>query len=95
MAADLELTLSFDGECWSTVIDGHTFSAAELPELENRIAQAVRHMARFQDHPCVQVWLGFDFDVIPTWLRQYHSHYFNSRLQVTMPSANAELPSVT
>ncbi|MDX1518568.1 MAG: DUF5395 family protein [Gammaproteobacteria bacterium] len=94
MRADLELTLSFDGDHWVTDIDHQRIRAGELPELEHTIIQTVRQLPCFAKHDCVQVRLAFDFDVIPDWLRQYHGHYFNSCLTVTMPVDNPTVAAV-
>jgi len=91
MVADIEITLSFDGNRWCTEINECHISAIELTELEDRITHTVRQMPCYAHRKSVRVHMGFDFDVIPTWLRQYHSHYFNSQLTVSMPLTNAAM----
>ncbi len=84
MKADVELTLVHDGKQWigrnnSLHARGETLSA-----LDDDVKRALRECG---DHPAgarLTVFMGFDFDTIPVWLRQYHNHYFNRFISVEL-----------
>jgi len=85
MGAELNLTLAFDDNRWHTHIGDRHISAVQLAELESQITDIIRRMPRFAAHESVHVSLACDTCLLPDWLRQYHGHYFNSRLMVRMP----------
>jgi hypothetical protein len=76
MTADLELVLSHDGERW--VAEGGSIRASgrTFTELDAGLREALRACGRFAG-PRVTVFMGFDFDGFPVWMRQYAAHYFN------------------
>lgn len=88
MIPELEMALSFDGDEWIAGHEGCVFRAHDLKTLEDQIAGAIQQLPRYAGCSTVHVWLAFDFDTMPAWLRQYHSHYFNSRITVKLPHAN-------
>ena len=82
MRADLEVTLAHDGCRWIAIHQLFEFSANTLDEIEKQITLFVQNTANFKDQRIVKVFIGYDFDTIPTWLRQYHTHYFNRVLKI-------------
>lgn len=77
MKADVELSLVHDGGHWigrnaTLVAKGET-----LDDLDEDVKRALCKSGEFSQGSQVTVFMGFDFDTIPTWLRQYHNHYFN------------------
>lgn len=77
MHADLEVTLAHDGCNWVATHQLFECSADTLEEVEQQISSIIRNTLKFKDQQLVKVFMGFDFDTIPIWLRQYHTHYFN------------------
>ncbi len=85
MIPEIEIPLAFDGTQWIATIGECSIHASELNQLEERISEAVRQITLYATHPTVIVCLGFDIDSLPPWLRQFHAHYFNYQLTVSMP----------
>ncbi len=84
MKADVELVLVHDGGLWvcsngSIVARGDT-----IKELDDDIQRALREGGNYAQGSQVRVFMGFDFDTIPTWLRQYHTHYFNRTVTIDL-----------
>lgn len=88
MKADVDITLVHDGEKW--VAKGGTFVASgrTLPELDDDVGRALRERGKFKNLSSVTVFMSFDFSTIPTWLRQYASHYFNRCVTINMRSGS-------
>ena len=84
MIPELEIPLSFDGNQWIAALGENSIQAPELNQLQDAISKAVRQMPCYATHTAVPVWLMFDYDALPAWFRQYHTHYFNYRLTVSM-----------
>ena len=76
MKADMEMVLVHDGAHW--IARNGTFEARgnSLPELDDRLAAKLRETGDF-DGSRITVFMCFDYATIPTWIRQYASHYFN------------------
>lgn len=77
MKADLEVTLSHDGSDWIARHQTLEARGRTLPELDQNLAQRLRENGAFPASGQVTVFMGFDYDTLPTWLRQYTYHYFN------------------
>ena len=84
MKADIELSLIHDGAQW--VARGDVLSAAgeSIKDLDAGVERALRDSGSYTRGSRVTVFMGFDFDTIPTWLRQYHTHYFNRYITVEL-----------
>lgn len=82
MQADLDATLNHDGRQW--VVRAESLSAAgpTLPELDRAFSQALRECGRFPPGTRVSVFMGFDNETLPDWIRQYASHYFNRYVEL-------------
>ncbi len=83
MKADLELTITHDGEAWIARNDTISVAGRTLPELDGNLKEALRIDGRFAGSK-VTVFMGFDFSLFPVWLRQFHTHYFNRFVTVDM-----------
>lgn len=77
MKADLEMRIIHDGHQWIVQHDSLTACGQTLPALDAHLAEVLRQSGQFSSPMQVTVFMGFDYDTIPTWLRQYASHYFN------------------
>ncbi len=73
----LELSLSHNGEFWFANGFNTQLYGKDLETIEDQISAAIQNDPRFYNNESVKVQLRFDMDVIPKWLHQYHSHYFN------------------
>ena len=83
MHADLEITITHDGYNWIASHQLFECTAETLEEIDQQIISIIRNTIQFKDQQFVEVFMGFDYDTIPTWLRQYHTHYFNRILKIT------------
>ncbi len=77
MKADVELDLVHDGDRWICSNDSVVAQGDTMLELDQDIQRVLREGGNYAQGSQVRVFMGFDFDTIPTWLRQYHTHYFN------------------
>lgn len=84
MKADIELSLIHDGEFWIGSNDAMEVKGVTISELDDALEHNLRKSGDYPPGSCVNVFMGFDFDTFPTWLRQYHSHYFNRTLSVNL-----------
>lgn len=84
MKADVELTLMHDGEYWVGCNDTLRVQGVTLPDLDKDLKRSLRTAGKFPQGATVTVFMGFDFDTFPTWLRQYHTHYFNRLVSVDL-----------
>ena len=82
MHADLELTLTHDGYNWIASHKLFECAAETIEEIDQQIISIIRNTTEFKDQKSVEVFMGFDYDTIPIWLRQYHTHYFNRILKI-------------
>ncbi len=82
MKADIELSLVHDGEFWIGSNSDMEVKGSTISELDAELKRGLRETGDYASGTCVNVFMGFDFDVFPTWLRQYHDHYFNRTISV-------------
>lgn len=84
MKIDIELSLMHDGEFW--IGSNHTLEVkgSTISELDDELQRGLRESGDYAPGTRVNVFMGFDFDTFPTWLRQYHTHYFNRTLLVQL-----------
>lgn len=81
---ETEVTLAFADNRWIALHENHCYRADSLAGLERKIEQHIRQSPRFNHCKEVHVCMRFDYDSMPVWLRQYHSHYFNRIFTVSM-----------
>lgn len=84
MKADVELDLVHDGERWIGRNGALTASGATFWELDDDLRRALRDAGEYPEGSRVTVFMGFDYDTIPTWLRQYAAHYFNRYVAIDL-----------
>jgi hypothetical protein len=84
MKADLELILVHDGRHWVVHNDNLVAKGEEFEALDADLKRVLLESSTFLPGERVTVFMGFDFDTIPTWLRQYHTHYFNRFVTVDL-----------
>ena len=72
-----ELVLTYERDGWRAIGLGLDVSHPELRGLESRLTTL---LAERGAPPRVQ--LRFDTSALPTWLRQYHTHYCNYALRI-------------
>ncbi len=84
MKADMEMSIVHDGRQWIARNASFAAGGRDLPELDANLATVLRQSGQFVTGAQVTVFMGFDFDTIPTWLRQYASHYFNRYISLDL-----------
>jgi hypothetical protein len=84
MKADLELILAHDGRHWVVHNDNLVAKGEGFEALDADLKRVLLESSTFLAGERVTVFMGFDFDTIPTWLRQYHTHYFNRIVTVDL-----------
>jgi hypothetical protein len=84
MKTDIEFILRHDGELWVCHNDTLTASGESIFLLDQDIQRVVRESKKYPCGTRLHVFMGFDFDTIPTWLRQYHNHYFNRTVKINI-----------
>ena len=84
MRADVELKLIHDGDDWVVSNDLYKASGKTFEALDTNLIAALRNSGKFPQGTKISVFMGFDFDTFPTWLRQYHTHYFNRLLAIVV-----------
>lgn len=77
MKVDLEMSLSHDGHQWIAHSQGVTATGGNFTELDSCLSHLLTTHSEFASYNQVAVFMGFDYDTLPTWLRQYAYHYFN------------------
>ncbi|WP_455374870.1 DUF5395 family protein [Kaarinaea lacus] len=82
MRADVELKLIHNGSEWIVTNDSFKASGKTFEALDTNLIVALRDSGEYEKGSRVSVFMGYDFDTFPTWLRQYHSHYFNRLVDV-------------
>lgn len=81
MKSDIDMVIVHDGEKWIARNDAIEAVGRTLPELDADLVQNLRRAGGYQGR-VLTVFMGFDFATIPTWIRQYASHYFNRVIRV-------------
>ncbi len=74
---DIEVKLTHDGQYWLGHWENLLAKGENLDELDENLVFHLQNSGKFPKGSKIEVFMGFDFDTIPTWLRQYHTHYFN------------------
>ncbi len=71
----LDMTLTHDGKNWIASNKTIKLAASSLGELDRKIENALRD--EFVDNKRLNVFMAFDNEAIPMWIRPYMNHYFN------------------
>ncbi|WP_292978879.1 DUF5395 domain-containing protein [Nitrosomonas sp.] len=92
MKADLEVRLIHDGNKWVAYHQNFEASGQTLAELDENLTKCLQDGQLFPEHSCVTVFMVFDHNCIPVWIRQYAYHYFNRHilLNLKMPISGAQ-----
>lgn len=84
MGTDVDVVLTHDGDHWVARNGAIAASGRTFQELDQALVRALQDSGLYPEGACVKVFMGFDFDTFPTWLRQYHTHYFNRRITLNL-----------
>ncbi len=84
MKADIELSLIHDGEFWIGRNHSLEIRGVTISELDRELERGLRESGDYAPGTSVNVFMGYDFETFPTWLRQYHAHYFNRTILVNV-----------
>jgi hypothetical protein len=84
MRVDVVLKLIHDGDEWIVSNDSLRVSGNTFEALDTNLLEALRNSGQFSHGRKLTVFMGYDFDTFPTWLRQYHTHYFNRLLKLEL-----------
>lgn len=82
MKIDIELSLIHDGKYWVGRNPTLEVKGTTISELDEELKRSLLDSGNYAPGTHVNVFMGYDFDTFPTWLRQYHSHYFNRTILV-------------
>jgi hypothetical protein len=78
----VEMILNHDGKNWIVSNDSLTLSAPSLNELDRKVEEALGK--NIPDGQSLDVFMSFDNEVIPMWMRPYMNHYFNRILELPL-----------
>lgn len=73
MQETINLVITHNGDEWIAENEGIIFIGKTLNDLDDHIKQ----QSLKTGHKKIIVNMFFDSQTIPTWIRQYASHYFN------------------
>ncbi len=78
----IELTITHDGIDWVAENRDLRVTAPTLEELDRRIEACLIRTGKLGPGEQRKVFMAFDNDTIPQWIRQYAPHYFNRIIKV-------------
>ena len=78
----VEMILNHDGKNWIVSNDSLTLNAPSLNELDQKLEEALGK--DIPDGQSLDVFMSFDNEVIPMWIRPYMNHYFNRILELPL-----------
>ncbi|WP_457577440.1 DUF5395 family protein [Desulfomarina sp.] len=78
----IEMILNHDGRNWTVSNSSIRLSAPSLNELDRKLDSVLgKDLKRGQS---LDVFMSFDNEVIPMWMRPYMNHYFNRILEIPL-----------
>lgn len=86
MKADLEVRLIHDGIKWIAYHQSFEACGDTLLELDQDLTRCLLDTQSFPDNAQVTVFMVFDYNCIPIWIRQYAYHYFNRYVRLNLKS---------
>ena len=92
MKADIELVITHDGEQWVAANETIAATGRTLEDLDADVDRSLRENGAYSGSP-ITVFMGYDFDSFPTWMRQHASHYFNRYVRFDDRASHVELRS--
>ncbi len=78
----IDMTLSHDGANWTASNDSVHLRAESLEALDRLVEQSLHD--ELADHDRLDVFMAFDNEVIPQWIRPYMNHYFNRIIELPL-----------
>ncbi len=78
----VEMILDHDGKNWIVSNSSITLAAPSLDVLDRRLEQALKEELR--EGQSLNVFMSFNNEVIPMWIRPYMNHYFNRILELPL-----------
>jgi hypothetical protein len=87
MKADLEVRLVHDGTRWVAYHQNFEAYGQTMAELDRNLAKCLVNRKLFAENTNITVFMVFDYNCIPIWIRQYAYHYFNRYVRLALRSA--------
>ena len=78
----LEMILDHNGKDWVVSNSSITLSAPTLNGLDRKLEQALNE--ELKGGQSLSVFMSFNNEVIPMWIRPYMNHYFNRILELPL-----------
>ncbi|MFO7580255.1 DUF5395 domain-containing protein [Nitrosomonas halophila] len=88
MKFDLEVRLAHDGDKWIAYHPDFEACGQSLAELDQDLTRCLLDRQLFPENSHVTIFMAFDHNCIPTWIRQYAYHYFNRHIRLNLKSAS-------
>ncbi|MBT3207957.1 MAG: DUF5395 family protein [Bacteroidetes bacterium] len=82
MPYKIELKLTMNGADWQAENNEINVSAPTLPELDTKIGKVLKNSNIYKNVKLFHIYMYFDQETIPEWIRQYSNHYFNRILEI-------------
>ncbi len=80
----IEMILDHDGSNWILSNERLTVAAGTLDELDRKIERALKE--DLEREKKLDIFMAFNNEVIPMWMRPYMNHYFNRILELPLQS---------
>ncbi len=78
----IEMILHHDGRNWTVSNSSISLSAPSLNELDRKLDSILGKDLKHGQS--LDVFMSFDNEVIPMWMRPYMNHYFNRILEIPL-----------
>ncbi len=78
---EVEGVLTHDGRVWIFYGEGFRLEGRTLEELDERVRELARSWEQ-AGRKVRRVYMYFDTETLPQWMRQYSQHYFNRILDL-------------
>lgn len=78
----VEMILDHDGKNWIVSNSSITLCAESLDGLDLKVEQALKE--ELKHGQSLNVFMSFNNEVIPMWIRPYMNHYFNRILELPL-----------
>lgn len=78
----IEMILDHDGHNWIVSNQNITLAASSLDELDRMVETALQ--PEIKEEQSLDVFMAFNNEVIPMWIRPYMNHYFNRILELPL-----------
>ncbi len=77
-----EFVISHDGVNWNIINDSISVSSPTIDALDNDLAGKLRERGLLKKGETAKIFMAFDNNGIPQWMRQYAHHYFNRIIEI-------------